>query len=192
MANLTISIPDDLKSQMDSQFPETNWSSVCRSAIQQYVATRQNPYPRLEMFLEGIVQSPTSETGQPTFNTNIRIENRSPLDIVVDRIKLVMVLTSGTTTIVGREIWHLAPLYVYVHQSSFANDIFYLSPDDILRTESSVKQSPVVKIRADAYAVGFQMVVQAQLQSKIALDDWQTFLANVKAIYSRREVPGKS
>ncbi len=191
LANLTISVPDELKLQMDTQFPETNWSSVCRSAIQQYVFSRQGQYPHLEMYLDSVLQEITSEIGQPGIRTNIRVENRTALELVVDRINLVVSIVSGAVTIVGREAWHLAPLYLYPNRNSAANDFFSISPEDVIRTESLVKQSPVVRVKASAYVTGFQMPVQVQLQNKIPLDEWQTFITNVKAVWEKK-APGKS
>ncbi len=37
MANITFSLPSDLKSAMD-EFPEINWSEVARAAIRQKIA----------------------------------------------------------------------------------------------------------------------------------------------------------
>lgn len=37
MANMTFSIPSDLKNEMD-EFPEMNWSEVARAAIRQKLA----------------------------------------------------------------------------------------------------------------------------------------------------------
>jgi hypothetical protein len=192
MANLTISIPDDLKAQMDTQFPETNWSSVCRSAIQQYIFSRQGQYPHLDVFIDSIVQEATTELGQPGIRTNLRIENRTPLELLIDRINLVISIVSGADVIVGRETWHLAPISLYPNRSNFAQDFFPISPDELVRTESLVKQSPVIRVKVNAYVTGFQMPVQVQLQSKVPLDDWQVFITNVKAIHAGKIAQGKS
>ncbi len=37
MTNFTLSIPDDLKKEMD-KFPEINWSEVARASIRQKIA----------------------------------------------------------------------------------------------------------------------------------------------------------
>ncbi len=37
MTNITVTVPDDLKAEMDA-FPEINWSQVARSAIRQKIA----------------------------------------------------------------------------------------------------------------------------------------------------------
>ncbi len=37
MANITLSIPDELKEEM-SKFPEINWSEVARASIKQKIA----------------------------------------------------------------------------------------------------------------------------------------------------------
>ncbi|MHC1590662.1 MAG: hypothetical protein ACXQS8_01100 [Candidatus Helarchaeales archaeon] len=37
MANLTLSLPDELKKEMD-EFPEINWSEVARASIKQKIA----------------------------------------------------------------------------------------------------------------------------------------------------------
>ena len=38
--NLTVSIPDDLKTEMD-KYPEVNWSQVAKKAIETYIKERQ-------------------------------------------------------------------------------------------------------------------------------------------------------
>ena len=40
--NITISIPDDLKAEMD-KYSEVNWSQVVLKAIKDYIAKRQIP-----------------------------------------------------------------------------------------------------------------------------------------------------
>ena len=40
MANVTLSIPDELKRRM-KQFPEVRWSKVAQTAIEKYVNERE-------------------------------------------------------------------------------------------------------------------------------------------------------
>lgn len=152
---------------------------------------RMGAYPYLDMFLDSVVQEVTSETGQPGIRTNIRVENRTSLEMTIDRANLVLSVISGTATILGRETWHLAPLPLYPNRNNAFNDFFPFSPDDLIRAESLVRQSPVVRVKATGYVIGYQQPVQAQMLSKIPLDEWQTFLTNLKALW-KREAPGKS
>lgn len=190
MANLTISIPDELKEQMDKQFPEANWSQISRNAIQQYIAARQNVVPKLEIFLQQTIQDINFEIG-PGIWTQVRIENRMPIELVVDRILFTTTLYSSNKFIAGREGAHLAPVYLLPNGSGSAQYFFAMEPAFLVKSSEDIKQSVQLRETVRAYVQGFQQPVGAQLQSKIPLDEWQTYITNVKATFGIKEAPGK-
>jgi len=86
MTNVTITVPEELRIKMDN-YSEVSWSEICRNAISQYIAQRENPTPRLELD----VRSPRidhydSETGYATLIVDLRIQNRMSSEIILNRV----------------------------------------------------------------------------------------------------------
>ena len=50
MPNVTITVSEELKAQMDN-YSEVSWSEICRNAISQYISQRENPTPKIELDL---------------------------------------------------------------------------------------------------------------------------------------------
>lgn len=191
--NITVSVPAELRQameQFEKRFPETNWSSICRQAIQEHMFVHGLDAPQVGVFLESIVQEIATGIG-PGIRTTLRVENRMPIPILVDRIKITTSLFSGANLIVGRERWHLTPLHIRQNSSATTSDFFYTGYNDLMATEELVTRSIVVNQYVNAWITGFNAPVGSQFQGKIPLDEWQTHLANVKQWYGKR-APGKS
>jgi hypothetical protein len=86
MPNVTITVPEELKTEMD-KYSEVSWSEICRNAISQYIAQRENPKPRIEVYIRSSrLYDFDYETGYPTLIMDFRIENKMNSGITVDRI----------------------------------------------------------------------------------------------------------
>ena len=86
MPNVTISVPEKLKGEMD-KIPEVSWSEICRGAISRYIAQRKNPTPRIELELRySRIKDYDYGTGYPTLIIDLKIHNRMDTEIIVDRI----------------------------------------------------------------------------------------------------------
>lgn len=86
MPNLTISVPEKLKTEMD-KFPEVSWSEICRKAITRYIDQRKNPIPNIELDLRNArITDYDYDTGYPTLSIDLRIHNKMNSEIMVDRI----------------------------------------------------------------------------------------------------------
>jgi len=86
MPNVTITVPEELKTQMD-KYSEVSWSEISRNAISQYIAQRENPTPRIDLdFRQSRMDYHDWETGYPTLIVDLRIQNRMSTKIIVDRI----------------------------------------------------------------------------------------------------------
>ncbi len=67
-----------------------------------------------------------------------------------------------------------------------------MSPSDLIRTSGLVKHSVLVRENVQAFVDGFREPARAQLTTKIPLDEWETYITNVKAIFTPKEASGKS
>ena len=86
MPNVTISVSDELKGEMD-RLSEVSWSEVCRNAISHYIAQRKNPTPNIELDPRNVrLYNHGFETGYPTLSIDLRIHNKMDSEITVDRI----------------------------------------------------------------------------------------------------------
>jgi len=86
MPNVTISVPEGLKTEMDA-LSEVNWSEICRNAISKYVEQRKNPTPNIELDLRNSrIIHYNFDTGYPTLSIDLRIHNKMSSEITVDRV----------------------------------------------------------------------------------------------------------
>lgn len=85
MPNVTISVPEKLKAEMD-KLPEVSWSEICRKAITRYVNERKNPTPAMDVDIRDVRLDAYHESGYPTLTATLRIHNKMNSDVTVDRI----------------------------------------------------------------------------------------------------------
>jgi hypothetical protein len=86
MPNVTITVPEELKNEMD-KFGEVSWSEICRNAISLYISQRKDPTPKIELDIRNSwLNDYDFDTGYPTLTVDIRIQNRMNSEITVDRI----------------------------------------------------------------------------------------------------------
>ena len=104
MPNVTITVSEELKAQMDN-YSEVSWSEICRNAISQYISQRENPTPKIE--LDARVSNLIAynyTTGYPTLTIDLRIQNKLNVEIAVDRILATAktFANDGRTVVLGQ------------------------------------------------------------------------------------------
>ena len=179
MPNLTISVPEELKTEMD-ELSEVNWSEICRKAISKYIAERKNPTPSIELDLRNAsLVSQGSETGYPTLIFNLRIHNKMNSDITVDRILFnIRFTTQGHVHAVGSAV-DLHRRHVAANSVGGAQLHMALSRVKIDELKSAFKSTFDCLISCIIYVDGFRDEYRQEAKTRIPIDDWDEFVARV-------------
>jgi len=111
MVNLTITVPEELKAQMDAQ-AEVNWSEVCRTAISVYINNRKNMVPRLSLRVDRTDFVYFPATVYPQVRLQLSIKNEMSREIVLDR---VLYTTTFSIAKSGLQIAYLEGAYLNKH-----------------------------------------------------------------------------
>jgi hypothetical protein len=179
MPNVTISVPDDLKAEMD-KFPEVSWSEISRKAIAKYIEERKNPVPRVEFDLrEARLDYYSFETGSPTLTIPLRIHNMMESEIIVDRILFnVSFLDKGNQYAIGssHDLYKrvIGPNSVGEAQLvlEFPREKFVLFADKFTETFYSL-------VHCVLFAEGFRSPYSNDVRTRIPIDDWKKVVGKI-------------
>lgn len=176
MVNVTISLPEALKSRMD-EHPKVNWSKVCREAIDTYIRILENPIPDIKVELREVRFSYAK--GKPGLLLDLAFKNEMKIQLVLDRIffHVNFIPTPGTTLdlvssveVMKRNIpigrWVMLP-FVEV------------DPDTILRADEQLIQTFQCTIHITAFFKDFQEAYTESRTIKVPIDEWQRFVEHV-------------
>jgi hypothetical protein len=85
MVNLTVSISDDLKAEMD-KYSDVNWSEVTRKCLLNYIQNKKSPRDPLEFTSEEVHFSFSEYLRQPSMGIRLRVTNKMDSNLVIDRM----------------------------------------------------------------------------------------------------------
>jgi metal-responsive CopG/Arc/MetJ family transcriptional regulator len=184
--NITISVPGDLKQQMDKfslEHPETNWSLVARKAIQQYIESNRGPSPQVRIALDGTELIVNAQMG-PVMKTLLVFQNRMPTEIVFDRYSITQTLLAGNDKfIASRAAWNMSPIRIPSAGQVVVADLFPMRPSDLFDADTFVNSTMTVKSSIEAYAPGFSEPVRAEMIDRLPLEYWKNFMEGVGHAY---------
>jgi len=179
------------------EHPETNWSWVTRTAIQQYIEAHKGPVPQIGVSLGG-TELTFSPLG-PVLKTLIVFQNKMPTEVVIDRIGITQTLSTGVSKfIVSRAAWNMTPYRISPSGQCVVADFFPMLPMDLFAVEKLVTADLTIKTSLEAYVPGFSEPVRAEITDKISLEDWRNFIEGVKHSFPHikpvveKKAPGKS
>jgi len=186
MPNVTISVPDPLKAEMDT-LSEVNWSEICRSAISRYIAQRKNPSPQIELNLRtALLIANDAETGYPTIRLGLRIHNKMDSDITVDRILTQSSLFTEGGGYVGT-FGFANDLYKrYIPKNSVASaQVFMMIPKaKIADLKDKFKATFKCVISCTVYVEGFRQEYTQTIQTQIPIDQWNNMVKEALSLQS--------
>lgn len=173
MPNVTISVPEELKTEMDN-YPEVSWSEICRNAISQYIAQRKNPTPKIELDLRrsGLIADDI-ETGYPTLRVTLKIHNKMDSEITVDRIlsHAGLITQDGRILAIGRA-YYLHRKNIGANSSGYAELHLTLPKERIADLKDTFKSTFDCKIDSYVYVDGFRNDYRQEVRTKIPIDVW--------------------
>jgi len=189
MPNVTISVSEQLKTEMDT-LSEVSWSEICRNAISRYIAQRKNPTPSLELTIQDSrLTHYNFDTGYPTLTISLRIYNKTDSEVTVDRI----LSTARFLTDDGR---HLAIGSAYdlrkkiIKSNSFGSGRIHLilPKEKIAELDGIFKSTFSCRISCIVFVEGFKNEYNQEINTRIPIDDWKTVLKQALAAYQATHV----
>jgi len=179
MPNVTISVSDELKAEMDT-LSEVNWSEVCRKAISRYIAQRKNPVPDIELDLRVSRLIPDSfETGYPTLSIDLRIYNKMESEITVDRIlSNASFIKDGRVYAIGSG-YDLHKRNIGPNSAGGAQIHLILLREKISKLKDVFKSTFPCIIRCVVYIEGFRNPYNQEVKTRIPIDDWNDIVKKV-------------
>jgi len=170
MPNVTITVPEELKDKMD-KYSEVSWSEICRNAISQYIAQRENPTPRIELY----ITSPRLcdydyEIGYPTLTLDFKILNRMNSKITVDRI----LTTTFAVKPDGKQIGFgsandLRRKTIEPNSTGFATVDIPLTKEKLKELQNKFKISVDCKVKCTVFVDGFEHAYEQEIPFLIPL-----------------------
>jgi hypothetical protein len=176
MPNVTITVPEELKTKMD-KYSEVSWSEICRNAINEYIAQRENPAPSIELDIRDVRLELHHDSGYPTLTATLRVHNKMNTEIVIDRTLYKVRFEAREE---GRQ---------YIAGSGFdlnrrlipSNSVGHAQIDlpmfrwKLEKLEGKFKSTFPCKIQCTIIANGFKQPYNQEVRTEIPLDRWQDF-----------------
>ena len=174
MPNITISVSDQLKSEID-MLPEVNWSDVCRKAISRYIAERRNPTPNIELSLgEARLERYTHPTGYPTLAIMLRILNKMDSEISIDRVlaEVRFLDQAGRQPTVG--VGYDLHRRVLGPAAVGGSQVFIpLLREKVEELQDLFDSTFRCDVRCTVFAEGFGNPYNQEVSTRIPIDDWR-------------------
>lgn len=174
MPNVTISVPDQLKNEMDT-YSDVNWSEVCRKAISRYIVERKNPTPNIELNLGEVrLELQTYRTGYPSLAIVLRILNKMDSDVTIDRI----LVEAGFINEDGRQftVGMSYGLHRIVLGPTVVGNSQVLIPllrEKVEELQGMFSSTFLCYVRCTVFAEGFNNPYNQEVSTRIPIDDWR-------------------
>lgn len=173
MPNVTISVPDELKAEMDT-LSEVNWSEICRNAISKYIEQRKNPTPNIELDVPNSrITHYDYDTGYPTLSIDLRIHNKMSSEITVDRI-----LSKGRFLAEDRHFFALGSANDLRRRSIGSNYVggatirFVFPKEKINELRDTFKSTFECQVGCTVFVDGFKNEYNQEVKTLIPIDRW--------------------
>lgn len=179
MANVTISVPDQMKAEMDT-LSEVNWSEICRKAISQYIAQRKNPTPNIELDLRSTrLYHLSFDTGYPTLQVELKIHNKMESDITVDRIIFSANFARESRYLAVGSGYYLHKKAVDSNSSQTVIISLILHKEVIESLKSEFTSTFNCDIQCVVYVEDFKNPYNQKLTTQIPIDVWKSVVEKV-------------
>lgn len=180
MPNVTISVPEGLKTEMDA-LSEVNWSDVCRKAISRYITERKNPTPQIQLRIGEISPQSHHESGYPGLRIDLLIQNQMNFEIVVDRIlyNVSFFTTKGQWLGAGSD-YDLFKRSITANVMGGAQFFLKMTKERIEYLDQFLESTFQCKVECVVFVEGFKHSFKGEARFKIPIDEWKKFADRVK------------
>jgi len=172
MPNVTISVTEELKAEMD-KLHEVSWSEICRKAISRYIAQRNNPMPRIELELRNSTITHYSfQTGYPTLSLDLKIHNRMDSEITVDRILADARFVKDSNYLAIGNAHDLRKKNIQPNSSGPATIHLRLPEEKIRELKDEFKSTFDCRVFCYVFVEGFKNEYNGEIKTSIPIDQW--------------------
>jgi hypothetical protein len=183
MPNVTISVPEELKAEMD-KLSEVSWSEICRNAISAYIAQRKRPTPNIELSLDGAaLEHEDFQTGYPTLRIDLRIHNRMNCEIMLDRIIGVVDFTHQTLHVPAGLGYNLHKQVIGSNSTGHTQIRVVLLREKLESLASKFTKTFHCKVHCTVFIEGFKSRYDQEFTTRIPIDEWKEVTARVLKMY---------
>lgn len=193
MVNLTVSIPEKLKEEMD-KFSNVNWSELTRKAIQSYLKNRTASYPPIDFTIDGMSITYDDIINQPKIFFRLKTINKLDSQLIIDRILFTVEFDKEFGRNKRQGAFNDQSLEYQKILSAENNTTIYLSsfPNaELLRKLSKILQSTFwIYVTLHVYVKGFDNPQIKVPYIKVAIDEWKnqiTYVLNKFDSYWNKE-----
>jgi len=173
MVNVTISVPEALKSRMDSH-PKENWSKICREAIGTHIRVLENPYPQINIELRDVRFDYAK--GKPGIFLELVYKNQMNTQLVLDRMFFEVdfqptpgiTLTIGSSGEMRKRIVPMGKWVMIPHVE--------IDPDIIIRVDEQLARSFQCAVLITGFFEGFKEAYTTSRAVKVPIDEWREFV----------------
>lgn len=173
MVNVTISVPEVLKSKMDKH-SDVNWSKVCRGAIDTYIKLLENPIPNIKMELDEVRFGYAK--GKPGLFLDLVCKNEMNTQLILDRIFFEVDFhpTPGITLSIGsseemrKRIIPMGKWIMIPHVE--------VDSDTILRVDEQLARTFQCAVLITGFFEGFREAFTINRAVKVPIDEWRRFV----------------
>jgi hypothetical protein len=172
MPNVTISIPEDLKNEMDA-LTEVNWSEICRGAISLYITQRKNPIPQIELSIYNYrMDAHDFETGYPTLTLDLRIFNKMNTEILVDRVLCSLTFRGRDRIFPIGNACDLHRKWILANGVGGATIRLVLLKEKLIELKDNFQSTFNCEIRCSVIVENFWNEFTGEVSTKIPIDLW--------------------
>lgn len=170
MTNITVSVPEDLKSKMD-QMADVNWSEVARNGFAQYIRGRESQSPPIQYVVRTFTFANDMEK-DAVLRIGVQVRNNSDAPLAIDRMSI-----SGN---IGG--WYVAPQYRHemsrLEKNAEGNlqlDL-KISPTIAISLMKNIKASFRCELTIVTYCNGYAAPHQFGHNEKVTIEEWNNYL----------------
>jgi hypothetical protein len=177
MPNVTITVSDQLKTEMDN-FPEVSWSEICRNAISQYIEQRKNPTPRIELDLSEARLDPEGWViGQPALVLTLRVHNKTASEVTIDRTLFSVRFTGDGNQIIVGSGYDLFKRIINAN-SVGGGQAYLVLPREKIESlaKAAFKKTFFCTISCTVFVEGYKNPHTQDVQTRIPIDEWRELL----------------
>lgn len=171
--NVTISVPEALKSRMDAH-PKENWSKVCRDAIEARIRMLENPVPDMKVELREVRFG--YQKGKPGLFLDFSFKNEMNTQLILDRMFFEVDFhpTPGITVDIGSSVElrkRIIPMGKYPMFPHVEVDL-----DTVLRVDEQLVRPFQCAVLITGFFEGFKDAYTINRSVKVPIYEWREFV----------------
>ena len=174
MVNFTVTLPEDLKAEMD-KFPDVNWSELTRKSIQNYLQNRKNWFPPVEFELKEVHLRYEDDLKKPSMFLFLKATNKLDSQLIIDRIlfKVEFDKEYGRAKLEGAFADQSLEYRPILSGESKITISFYPQADMLRRLSDKMEKTFWIYVTLTVYVQGYASPQTKVVETKVPIDEWK-------------------